>query len=249
MHYFRQQKKPMSIELEKLKAHSEHLLDGFLGLRERYAMLEPMLFNKSVVEKKGQGPMGRGFLAIKNNLFLYCSQDIAKLSLDMYDTSPSIKRIVKKLQDKAILTTLEEEFSVWYVDPPAGETDLTVLELLRRMDEKECLERRSEFRNLVASLNENWHHLETKPALESFKKIRNKVSAHLDVNLVGGKFQPMDIASLGVKWKDIGETIGDMQLIIDQIGLVVRGASFAWDSLDKNLHKAASGFWETEIVV
>lgn len=239
----------MSIELEKLKAHSEHLLDGFLGLRERYAMLEPMLFNKSVIEKKGQGLMARGFLSIKNNLFLYCSQDIAKLSLDKYDTSPSIKRILEKLQDQAILTTLEEEFSVWYADPPAGEQDSSVLELLRQMGEKKCQERRSQFKDLVASLNENWHQLENRPALESFKKIRNKVSAHLDVNLVNGKFQPLDVESLDVKWKDIGETIAEMQLIIHQISLVVRGASFAWDSLDKNLHKAALGFWEAEIVV
>lgn len=235
----------MSIELEKLKAHSEHLLDGFLGLRERYAMLEPMLFNRSVIEMKGQGSKGRGFLAIKNNLFLYCSQDIAKLCLDKYDTSPSIKRIVEKLQDGTNLTALEDEFSVRCADLPDGEKDPAVLELLRQIDEKRSTKRRSQFKNLVASLNDNWRQLESKPALESFKKIRNKVSAHLDVNLVNGKFKPLDIGSLGVKWKDIGETIAEMQLVIAQIGLVVRGASFAWDSLDRNLNIAASGFWET----
>lgn len=145
----------MSIELEKLKAHSEHLLDGFLGLRERYAMLEPMLFNRSVIATKGQGAMGRGFLAIKNNLFLYCCQEIAKLALDKYDTSPSIKKIVEKLQDEMLLATLEEEFSVWYVDPPVGEKEPMVLELLKRMDEKERLKRRADFKELVNSLNEN----------------------------------------------------------------------------------------------
>ena len=234
----------MSIELEKLKAHGEHLLDGFLGLRERYAMLEPMLFNRFVIEAKGQGAMGRGFLAIKNNLFLFCCQDIAKLSLDKYETSPSIKRIVEKLQDDKLLATLEEEFSVWYVDPPVGEKDPMVLELLKRMDEKERLERRVNFKEMLNSLNENWRALENKPALGSFKKIRNKVSAHLDVNLVNGKFQPLDIGSLSVNWKDVGETIAEMQVIIEQIGLIVRGASFAWDSLDKNLQNAAKGFWE-----
>ncbi|WP_018149714.1 AbiU2 domain-containing protein [Leeia oryzae] len=239
----------MSIELEKLKAHSEHLLDGFLGLRERYAMLEPMLFNRSVIKAKGQGAMGRGFLAIKNNLFLYCCQDIAKLTLDKYDTSPSIKRIVDKLQDEKLLATLEDEFSVWYVEPPVGEKDPTVLDLLKRMDEREHLDRRANFKELVKSLNLNWQELENKQALDSFKKIRNKVSAHLDVNLVGGKFQPLDIGSLGVKWKDIGETIAEMQVIIEHIGLIVRGASFAWDSLDNNLQNAAKGFWEAENVV
>ncbi|MBR7745778.1 hypothetical protein [Undibacterium baiyunense] len=239
----------MSIELQKLKAHSEHLLDGFLGLRERYAMLEPMLFNMSVIEKKGKGVMGRGFIAIKNNLFLFCCQDIAKLSLDKYDTSPSIKRIVEKLQEDRLLATLEEEFSVWYVEPPSEEKDPMVLDLLKRMDEKAQLERRRAFNELVLRLNENWRKLENKPALDSFKKIRNKASAHLDVNLVNGIFQPLDIGSLGVKWKDIGETIAEMQEIIEQIGLIVRNASFSWDSLDRNLEKASKGFWESEDVV
>ena len=212
-------------------------------------MLEPMLFNRSVIEAKGQGAMGRGFLAIKNNLLLFCCQDIAKLALDKYDTSPSITRIVEKLQDEKLLAILEDEFSVWYVDPPVSEKDPMVLELLKRMDEKELLDRRVNFKELVKSLNENWRALENKSALDSFKKIRNKVSAHLDVNLVDGKFQPLDIGSLGVKWKDIGETIAEMQFIIEQIGLIVRGASFAWDSLDKNLQNAAKGFWDAENVV
>lgn len=233
----------MSTEIKKLKAHAEHLLDGFLGLRERYAMLEPMLFKQPVIKAYGHGNMTRGFLAIKNNLFLICCQDIAKLALDNYETTPSIKRIVEKLQPSELLSILEEEYSIWYVDPPAHEKDPEVLALLKHMDEKEREERRVQFKEFVSRLIEKWRALADKPSLEAFKKIRNKVSAHLDINLIDGKYQPLDIDTLAIKWKDLRETIEQMQEIVELIGLVVRGASFAWDSLDKQLNDTANGFW------
>jgi hypothetical protein len=43
----------MPTQIEKLQAHTEHLLDGFITLRERYAMLRPMLHDKKVVKNKG----------------------------------------------------------------------------------------------------------------------------------------------------------------------------------------------------
>jgi hypothetical protein len=55
----------MKDKIEKLKAHSTHLLAGFLRLRECYAILEPMLFNRCVIQKIGCGKAGQGFKIVK----------------------------------------------------------------------------------------------------------------------------------------------------------------------------------------
>ena len=49
----------MPSQIDKLEALASHLLDGFLQLRQRYALLEPMLFNQKleleVLESKPEG--------------------------------------------------------------------------------------------------------------------------------------------------------------------------------------------------
>ena len=79
----------MPTQIERLEAHAAHLLDAFIQLRERYALLEPMLFGETV-SKGGSGKQGRGFSILKHSLFLSCSQDIAKLTLDDDNRTPSL---------------------------------------------------------------------------------------------------------------------------------------------------------------
>jgi hypothetical protein len=182
---------------------------------------------------------------IKNNLFMICCQSIANLSLDGNDRSSSIFRVIHDFQDEKVISKLEEEYAVWDISSSVSEVDLMVVDILKRMDEKEILERRVKFKQLVASVNENWKALAEKSALKSFKKIRNKISAHLDLSPVDGKLQPLDIGALDIKWKDIGEVIDEMQVIVEQISLIVCNKSFSWDDLGNDLSKAANDFWES----
>lgn len=236
----------MSAQLLKIQAHAEHLLDGFIGLRERYVMLSPMLFNRDVIDSYGKGSKARGFRIIKNNLFLFCCQDIAKLCLDAYDTSPSIKTIVERLASQpALAKELEDQYAVWFIEPPATEKDSAVLSALAKMKAREEQERRVKFQELLSELNSHWSSLSTSSTLSAFKTIRNKAAAHIDVHLVAGKYQLIDIGTLGIKWKDLSETITSMQRIVELVGLIVRSASFSWDSLDHQLEKASVGYWST----
>ena len=72
----------MPSQVEKLRAHASHLLDAFPHLRERYAMLDPMLFVEDVPKTRGSGKQRRGFMILRHSLFLSCAQDIAKLALE-----------------------------------------------------------------------------------------------------------------------------------------------------------------------
>lgn len=234
----------MSAQVLKTQAHAEHLLDGFLGLRERYAMLAPMLYNQEVIDSHGKGSKARGFSIIKNNLFLFCCQDIAKHCLDAYDKSPSIKTIVERLADQPdLVKRLEDQYSIWFSKPPRNEKDPSVLAAIAKSEKLEERERRAKFQELLRELNDRWLELSGSAALNAFKTIRDKAAAHIDVHLIDGKYQLIDIGTLGIKWKDLGETIKLIQRVVELIGLIVRSASFAWDSLDHQLEKASNGYW------
>ena len=113
----------MPSQIEKLEAHASHLLDAFIRLRERYAILEPMLFDQEVVKVHGSGKQAHGFNILRHSLFLSCSQDIAKLSLDSDERTPSVRNIVAKLQDSELCKVLEDRYAIWVIPSAEDGTD------------------------------------------------------------------------------------------------------------------------------
>lgn len=233
----------MPTQTEKLEAHASHLLDAFIQLRQRYSILDPMLFDKAVVEAYGSGRKAQGFSVLKHSLFLSCAQDIAKLTLDDDARTPSLSNNIEALTDDAFRNTLRERFAIWKIHLAEDEKDPEILEALRRMELREEAQRRTQFDELYCEATTLWASLSTSPTIKSFKTIRDRVSAHTEVRLIADKYQFVDIGTLGIKWSDIKTTIEQMQRLVEIIGLLIRNAGFAWDSLDDQLKRASEGFW------
>lgn len=234
----------MPTQTEKLEAHASHLLDAFLQLRQTYAILDPMLFDKTVVSIHGSGKRTRGFNVLRHSLFLSCAQDITKLTLDDDPRTPSLSNNIRALTDDVLRNSLREQFAVWTISLAEEETDPEILEALRRMELREETQRRAQFDELYCEATALWAALSTSPTIKSFKTIRDKVSAHTEVRLVADKYQFVDIGTLGIKWGDIRATLEQMQRLVEIIGLLIRNAGFAWDSLDNQLKHASEGFWD-----
>ncbi len=234
----------MPTQIEKLEAHASHLLDAFIGLRERYEMLDPMLFNEEVPKLYGSSKQARGFLILRHSLFLSCAQDIAKLSLDADKRTPSILNLMTDLNNLTLLNSLREKFVIWHTPLIEPETDPEIIEALKRMDLREESERRAQFDMLFIQAKNEWAALSTNPFMNGFSTIRNKVSAHTEVQYIVDKYQFVDISSLGIKWSDMRKAIGLMQSIVELLGLLIRNTGFAWDMLDEQLSKASNSFWE-----
>ena len=233
----------MPSQIEKLEAHAGHLLDAFIGLREKYAMLDPMLFDPDTTKNRGSREQARGFQILRNSLFLSCSQDIAKLTLDADKRTPSIRNLVGAFDEAALVAELEDRYAVWVIPSVEEETDPDIAAALRRMEERERLERREQFREHMTELRDLWSELSTAPAMTAFLTVRDKVSAHTELRLVADKYRLVDIGTLGIKWRDLRVSIEAMQRLVELIGLIVRNAGFAWDSLDHQLSKASKNFW------
>ncbi len=232
----------MANEVKKLEAHVEHLLNEFITLRERYAMLRPMLHDEDVVKNKGSKKRYRGFIIIRNSLFLSCCQAIANLCVDKDVRCPSISQIIVKLENSTLRDKFKKKFSDWTV--PAGEHEPQILELLKRMEENERTERRVAFDNDFKKLMALWSSFSSSKSAQSLKKIRNKVAAHTDISLVNGEYKLFDISSLDLKWDDIKQTINDMQAIVDLINLLVRNSGYHWESLDEIFCNIVNDYWE-----
>lgn len=233
----------MPSQSEKIEAHASHLLDAFIRLRERYAMLDPMLFVPELPKQWGSGTRARGFLTLRHSLFLSCAQDIAKLVLDSDKRTPSIKNLMTSLENPHLCNELREKYAIWVVPSVEAETDPEIIAALKRMELREQAERLVQFDKILAQAKRTWTALEIEPYLTGFLTIRDKVSAHTEVHLIADKYQLVDIGTLGIKWADLKRAIETMQSLVEDLGLIIRNASFAWDMLDEQLVEASKAFW------
>ena len=234
----------MPTQLEKLQAYAGHLLDDAILLREKYAMLKPMLFDPVVNATWGAKKRARGFQALQKALFLSCAQDVAKIVADKDDRVPSLHNILQPLEADDLRQQLREAFAVWNMH--IANDDPVIAEILKRMELKEEAERRGQFDRLYMELHGSWQALRDSPMLDAFKTIRDKVSAHTEIRYHVDEYKRVELGSLGLKWGDLGEAIARVQEMVEQAGLIVRGASFAWSMLDEQLSSAAEAFWSPE---
>lgn len=240
--------KPVQLKdrLVKLEAHASHLLDAFIHLRERYAMLDPMLFRASVPERFGKGRRARGYMILRHSLFLSCCQDIAKVVMDNHDQTPSVRRLVDALGNPLVRSELRKRYSVVQPAITDGEPDEGLLELLRRMDEREAKQLGEEFDRHYANLLHVWSTLASSEVIAGFVKIRDKASAHTELTIQDGAYSFFDISTAGVTWGDLRTTIASVQHAVELLGAVIRGAGFAWGMLDEQLARAAGDFWSSD---
>lgn len=233
----------MTLQKVKLEAHASHFLTAFIQLRERYALLHPMLFTQHVPVQYGSGKRSRGFAILKNSLFLSCCQDIAKLSTDSFEKTPSIKKLLTALADDSLRAECRAEYCLDGSPPANPDHEPELVEALKSLADEEVMRRGDDFDTKYMHALNLWNALSTSPTLHGFRTIRDRVSAHTEVRFVNEEYQLVDIGVLGIKWGDLKTTIAQMQEIVELIGLLTRCTSFAWESLTQMLTKAGGDFW------
>jgi uncharacterized protein (DUF2132 family) len=232
-------------ELEKLQAYASHLLDDMIRLREKYAMLEPMLFDQDVAGTWGAGQRAKGFVTLQGALFFSCAQDAAKIATDRDNRVPSLHNILAKLDKEDLREELREEFADWKLT--INEDDPSVAAALKRMELREGQQRREKFDALYAELVSRWKTLKKSAELEGLQTIRDKISAHTELRCHVNEYKRVDLSGIGLKWGDLKRVIQELQELVELTGALVRNASFAWEMLDEQLSGAATSFWEPHV--
>ena len=98
-------------QVDKLKARAEHLLDLFIALRERFAMLQPLAFDAELAKTIGSGPSARGHLILRNTLLQGCILDLVKLTLDNDPRTPSVTNVMATLEDSDVRHLLLKDYA------------------------------------------------------------------------------------------------------------------------------------------
>lgn len=225
--------------VNKLDGHAAALLDSYRGLRQTFALLEPLLPSASVSQALGNGPSHEGLSALRQSLFLACALDVTKLCLDTDVRTPSVANLLKALDEPDVVEFLRSRAAQYCLprDPGDKAYDASLDEIERR--EREA--RAKAFDDRLAAVRAGWTGLET--SLKSFATMRDKYIAHLELRCSNGVYAPIDLAALGLKWSDLGEAIAAMEPLVAGLSAVIRSADFDMSAAVRHFEKVRDNFW------
>lgn len=183
------------------------MLGCFLGLKEKYAFVRPMIFDKDILDKYSEGKRSRGYISIRYALYYDAIQDLVKLAFDKTTKkTPSIINALNTLNHDALRNVLCENFAK-REHPVPSHDEKEVEEALIELEETAEAERREMFVSTYDSILERWDEVEQQHWVNGFKTVRDKLTAHLELRCIDGKYIITDVAELGLKWSDLGDAI------------------------------------------
>ncbi len=158
--------------IEKLKAHTEHMLDHFLSTKEKMVFVESMISDADVVQRWGHGKRSRGFTVLMFSLTYDLIQEVTKLLFDTSSQTPSILKIIGGLSKGYARRKLKEEFMqeppyISDIDPESPEGKAVTIYNSTRVQELGA-----KFDEKYSSVMGSWDNLNQQPWVNGFQTIK-----------------------------------------------------------------------------
>lgn len=233
----------MEERIAKLRSHTDHLIDGVLGLAMNSALLAPLIRDSGMAVHMRKGERAAGFLALRHTLFMSCALDIAKFAYDEDKRSPSLAKLMTALKaDPTLVARLREDFAAYKLHPrPGGVASPAELAAIsaRITDERRML-----FDRFLAEAAAEWDVFQSQRYAEGFHTLRDKYIAHLELrpNESGG-YAPLALDSLGLQWDDIGDAVTRIAALAKTLSTLIRNADFSMDAALDMYKESGNAFW------
>lgn len=234
----------MEKKIVKIEAYAKCLQEGFVYLRQRFAMLEPMIFDEKFISERSFWDKHVGFHTVRDALIFTCAKDIANICHDGGNRVPSFRSIRRLLSDKNvnIVGMLRENYI-----RGKGWTHFLDGELTGYVpNDLERISREVEFDTLYTDFVNKSELLLKSKTLEAFIQVRNMVSAHTQVRFINGEYCINEIEDLGLEWDDMKTIIESMQEVVEIVCGLCSITVIDYYALGIQVQRNVSAFWDIE---
>ena len=122
------------------------------------------------------------------------------------------------------------------------------LQIAQHFQKKEEEELRLEFDETYRRFQDNSTKLLSSDALNGYVTIRNKLIAHNELQKTADGYDFFDVRVLKLKYGKERRTLEMAREVLDDLDLLVRNSSFAWDSFLEQETKDVCKFWNIETI-
>lgn len=217
-----------AVQLAKLQAQAEALLNLAIRAHERFLFLRPMMVSRELQDRFTSEDEIIAFTQLRTWLYWGFVQELLKIWSDADERTPCISKIADKLQQPEINNALKTSYSsssAW------SEAEL-----------------RLEFERLHDDFQHRVEQMLSSNATGGYKKVRDKLIAHNELRQKGNEYQFYDVKEAGVKYgeeRQLLETV--KQLVVDLLLLVCK-TDFSWDSFVERETRIVCDFWKIKSI-
>ena len=216
------------------------LLTEFLQLKERYALLHPMLFDSRIELQHQVLRKRRGFDTLQRSLFLSCCLDIYKLTLDQ-PSQASMTRCIHDLKNPKLIPLIRAQYVKDELKTCKGSDDPVVVSIEQALVPDRTIKFGQEFDKRRVDVIQAWKKILHGRTFALCKTVRHELVAHTQLGRAA--LEPIDIRKLGIAFDELKPAIDLMQELIEQLGGLIHGTGFAWEQLERTVTTAADDFW------
>lgn len=228
--------------LDKLTGHTDQIVGLYLLLNEKYSLIDPTIFNKRVLKKYGGGDRARGFDLIRKSVYFGCLQDLANICFDKQGKTPSIRKIVKDLELPDVKKQLRERYAHYPLEINDNNPSIRVaIYKLKMKREKELAK---EFDRKLKELFDKWNKFQAHPRYNQFESVRDRITAHFEIEKVGTNYGYVPIKRFGLRWSDLKDSIAVLRSIVEALSLLIRNAGMDMKPVLSKHNKYGKQFWE-----
>lgn len=211
---------------------------------QKIAILKPLLYDKKLIKKWDGSNGAHGLNLLNMTLYFDLIRELAAISLDKNNRSPSIKNVLQLLDSCNLLNYLKEEYCEphpikWIND--VDEDSKIFWEVKHR--KRELAENEDRFNNTYQEIRAEYKTLKDSELYKKIRDARNKLIAHYEMRHDGEAPRMLTPSDFGLKWGDVEEYFELIKPIITNLVLIISNEGYARDMYRSHHNKIANDFW------
>lgn len=230
----------MKDKFAKLSGHADELLNVLFAVKWQGYFLETMIDDESFLSNIF-GDSALAFSVLRQKLYFTFIHDIATVCFDeSQGKSLGLVKIMNDISDVEMKMFLREKYSSNCKIDPCGDCVEYISEN-NRIEEYLYNERIRDFDEKYTWLTKEWCCFVGKYR-KKFRLIRDKVTAHKELEFNGGVYLPVDVKKHSIPWVEVKQCVQELQEIVDCVRALVCNSSFQWDSFDDPAKRSVASF-------
>ncbi|MCX8789130.1 AbiU2 domain-containing protein [Vibrio parahaemolyticus] len=235
----------MEHRVKKVRAYSTAMISRLIIADRKLALLNPLLNDSDLIHKWDHSYGGHGLELMRITMYLDIVRELAAISFDRGNTSPSIFNILELISSKPLLEALKRNYckptTITWVNDVDPESRAFWEE---RHKERDLGDKSQRFDEHYHKAKKLFSELKGKALHHKIRNVRNKLVAHYEMRQDGTEPRLADPKDFNLKWGDVESYFEELKPIIVELVLLISNEAYALDLFREDHERISRDFWK-----